>query len=259
MTPSDPVRGFDFHCHIDLHPRPPDIVARCELERIAVVAVTTTPKAWAQNDIWTHDSPYVHAAVGLHPELVASRHTEIAILERAIGGVRLVGEVGLDGSRQHQRTYEKQKEVFVSALDVAQKHGNRVVSIHSRRAAADTIGIIEQRTDPSKVLCVLHWFSGSPALARRAVDSGCYFSVNAAMLAHDRGRALVQSIPSQRLLTETDAPLMEMNRRKAVPWDVLDAVQEIAAVTNLGVQETKLLVASNARHVFRFAGVELPV
>ena len=222
-----------------------------------MVAVTTTPRAWAQNDIWTRASRYVHAAVGLHPELVAARYTEIEMLERTIGRTRLVGEVGLDGSRHHQHAYEKQKEVFVRALDAAQRHGDRVVSIHSRRATDDAIRLIEERTDPLRVVCILHWFSGSPAQARRAADAGCYFSVNSAMLAHDRGRAVVLSIPQQRLLTETDSPFMEVRGRKAVPWDVVDAAEQIAAVTSQSVQQIRTLLAANARHVFRFAGIEL--
>ena len=98
-----------------------------------------------------------------------------------------------------------------------------------------------------------------PALARRAVDLGCYFSVNATMLAHDRGRALVQNIPSQRLLTETDAPLTEGEPPKVGSMGCARFSQEIATMTNLSVQETKVLIAANGRHVFRFAGVELPV
>lgn len=35
---------------------------------------------------------------------------------------------------------------------------------------------------------------------------GCWFSVGERMLATKRGRAYVQSIPSDRLLLETDAP-----------------------------------------------------
>ena len=258
MTTNERVHGFDFHCHVDLHPNPAEIVARCETARVAVVAVTTTPRAWEQNELWTRNSRYVHAAAGLHPELVAARHSEIAILERAIRHTRLVGEVGLDGSRQHQHSYQKQKEVFLQALDAAQRYGNRVMSIHCRRADDDAIRLIERHTDPSRVICILHWFSGSPAQARRAADAGCYFSVNAAMLAHDRGRTLVQSIPPRRLLTETDSPLMEMHGRKAVPWDALGAAEQVATVTSQSVQETRLLVAANARRVFRFAGIELP-
>ena len=110
MHNSTNIRGFDFHCHVDLHPRPVDLITECEKRRIAVLAVTTTPKAWAQNLEWTKNSRLVYAAAGLHPELVGDRFSEIEFLEDTIAETRLVGEIGLDGSPQHRGSFSKQKE-----------------------------------------------------------------------------------------------------------------------------------------------------
>ena len=99
--------------------------------------------------------------LGCHPELVNDRFDEINLLEKAIGTSRLVGEIGLDGSPKYRNSYMKQKEVYTRALRACQKHGGRVVSIHSRQAAKDVIQIIQQCTSPKDVICVLHWFSGS--------------------------------------------------------------------------------------------------
>lgn len=257
MTASKQFRGFDFHCHIDLHHRPLEVIARCEQEQVIVMAVTTTPKAWPQNYAWTIGSKYVHSAVGLHPELAGSRSSEIELLEREIGRSRLVGEVGLDGSSRHQHGYENQIQVFTRVLDAAQYHGGRVLSIHSRRAEREVIRMIEERSDPSRVLCILHWFSGSMSLIRQAIKAGCYFSVNSAMLSHDRGRTLVRTLTQERLLTESDAPFAKVLRRQLVPWDVLDTAHQIAVVTGKTVQEITDRVAVNARRVFRFAGMEM--
>lgn len=257
MSSDENIRGFDFHCHIDLHPDPPALIARCESARVVVLAVTTTPRAWLQNRVWMQNNFYVHAAVGLHPELVAERYAEVELLEQRIGECRLVGEVGLDGSPQHRASYQRQKQVFARSLAASQKHAGRVVTIHSRRAARDTIELIEGHTDPANVLCILHWFSGSLAEARRAADAGCYFSVNAAMLLHDRGRALVRSIPGDRLLTETDSPFMTIDGRKSEPSDAISVVAELAALHEEPLSETWGRVTTNARRVFRFAGIDL--
>lgn len=248
-------RGFDFHCHIDLHPDPPSLIASCEKERIAVLAVTTTPKAWSQNKLWTQHSDYVHAAAGLHPELVGERYREAGLLEELIGECRLIGEVGLDGSPQHRSSYEKQKDVFSRVLRKSQIHGGRVLTIHSRRAARDVCDLIEKHSEPDNVLCILHWFSGSLAESRRAAKAGCYFSVNAAMLKSDRGRALIQDIPSDRLLTETDSPFMSIDRRKSSPLDSINIFADLAGLLEEEVRETRQRVAANAQHVFRFAGI----
>ena len=257
MSINQDIRGFDFHCHIDLHPDPAALIARCEHERVFVLAVTTTPRAWPQNRIWTKSSSLVRAAVGLHPELVAKHHTEIELLEHHIVESRLVGEVGLDGSPQHRASYERQKEIFTRALIASQTHGGRVVTIHSRRAAKDTIALIQEHTNPANVVCILHWFSGSLAEAGHAVAAGCYFSVNAAMLAHDRGRALVRSIPGDRLLTETDSPFMTIDGRKSEPTDAVNVLGELSALHSEPLNETKQRIAQNARRVLQFAGLDL--
>ena len=256
MSENINYRGFDFHCHIDLHPDPPSLIARCEKERIAVLAVTTTPKAWSQNKLWMQHSDYVHAAVGLHPELVGERYGEAGLLEELIGKCRLVGEVGLDGSPQHRSSYEKQKDVFSRVLRTSQSHGGRVLSIHSRRAARDVCDLIEKHSEPDKVLCILHWFSGSLAQSRRAAKAGCFFSVNAAMLKNDRGRALIQDIPSDRLLTETDSPFLSIDRHKSNPLDSIGILTDLAGLLGEEVNVTKQRVTTNALHVFRFAGID---
>lgn len=192
MSKEQKIEAYDFHCHIDLHADPAALIERCEKERIAVVAVTTTPKAWKQNQIWTKDSNYVHAAVGLHPELVGDRYAELDLLDKKIAECRLVGEVGLDGSPQYQSSYEKQKKVFTRALETSQKNGGCVISVHSRRAAKDVVQLIRQHTDPTNVLTILHWFSSSISDAQRAIDAGCYFSVNSAMLKSKNGRGLLK-------------------------------------------------------------------
>jgi TatD DNase family protein len=255
VTRNGIIKGFDFHCHIDLHPDPAALIACCEQEQVAVLAVTTTPRALPQNRLWMQDSSYVHAAVGLHPELVAQRYAEIDLLEQCIAESRLVGEVGLDGSSRYRGSYKRQKEVFARALAASQRHRGRVVTIHSRGAAGDTISLIEEHTKPTNVLCILHWFSGSLAEARRAADAGCYFSVNSAMLAHDRGRALAKNIPEDRLLTETDSPFLNLDHGAPGPLHAIRVVAELAKLFDEQPSTVWGRVKSNALRVFQFAGI----
>ena len=193
----------------------------------------------------------------MHPELVADRYAEIELLEQKIGECCLVGEVGLDGSPQFRVSYEKQKNVFTRALAASQRHGGRIVTIHSRRAAQDTISLIEEHTNPENVLCILHWFSGSLAEARRALDAGCYFSINAAMLTHDRGRALVRSLPGDRILTETDSPFTNVGHKTSSPLNAICIVTELAVLFDEQPSAVLERVRTNALRVFQFAGINL--
>lgn len=257
MTEQATVRGFDFHCHLDLYPDPAAMIASCERSAIITVAVTTTPRAWPQNRKWAGDSRYVHPAVGMHPEVVSERYQELVLLEEYINESRLVGEVGLDGSPQHRKSWLQQVEVFTRALVKAQHRGGRVVSIHSRRAASDVLKCIAQHTTPERVLPILHWFSGSVAETRRAIELGCYFSINHRSLEHDTGVAGISGLPEGRLLTETDGPFVSVGDRPAEPRDVLSTVALLAGVRHVHVPEMARVVMTNAQRVLAFAGFNI--
>jgi TatD DNase family protein len=257
MKQQETVRGIDFHCHIDLYPNPVSMIESCEAQRIVTLAVTTTPRAWPQNRQWTRESLYVHAAVGLHPEVVEERYHELPLLEEYIEESRLIGEIGLDGSPQHRKSWSRQREVFVQALTGTQHAGGRVVSIHSRRAAQEVLKCIEQHTTPDRVLPILHWFSGSIAEARRGASLGCYFSINDRSLEHEAGVALIRSLPEDRLLTETDAPFTTTGNRPSEPADVIRTVERLAAARGIAPLEMTRLLMTNARRVFAFAGLNI--
>ena len=256
MTERLLVRGFDLHCHIDLFPDPVALIAMCEREQIVAITVTTTPLAWTQNRLWTAGSRYVHAAVGMHPELVGERHTEIVLIERALEESPFIGEIGLDGNPQHRKSWVTQKHIFASVLSTAQRLGGHVASIHSRRAAAEVLRYLEEHTTPDRMLPILHWFSDSVAVAKRAVNLGCYFSINHRMLAGAAGRKLIRHLPSDRLLTETDAPFTMVNDRRSEPRDVATTVEQLANTRGASLLEMKETIAVNARKVFAFAGID---
>jgi hypothetical protein len=86
---------------------------------------------------------------------------------------------------------------------------------------------------------VLHWFTGTAAEARRAVDLGCYFSINAEMLANEKRGALVKALPLNRLLTETDGPFTQTDNRPSRPSDVGRALDGLAAPVRSGSREDR--------------------
>lgn len=249
------ARGFDFHCHVDLFPDPVALIAACERQRLVTLAVTTTPKAWAQNRRWTAASRYVHAALGLHPELVGERHIEIGLIEQLLPETTFLGEIGLDGSPEYREHWHTQKQVFARTLAAAQQLGGRVASIHSRRAARDVLLCLAEHTTPQRLLPILHWFSDSTAVAREAAEQGCYFSVNHRMLDTRSGVAVIQALPAERILTETDAPFTGGHKGENEPPDVVTTVKRLAQIRKVTVEAMASLVAANAARVLAFAGL----
>lgn len=243
------ARGFDFHCHVDLYKDPQEIIRSCDRDGIVTLAVTTTPKAWQQNKIWASASDYVHVAAGLHPELAGEHADELPLLERYIGETPFVGEVGLDRSPQYRDSWRTQEEIFGRVLQVSNKLGGRVLSIHSRRAANQVIDMIRDNVRPGRVLCILHWFSGTIGAAAKAAELGCYFSVNDRMLNSDAGKALVSSLPLDRLLTETDGPFI----KNSVPSTVIQTTEALGKVCGLNAVQMKDRLCNNARRALEFA------
>jgi len=237
----------DFHCHLDLYPNHQDIIAQCEQDAVYTLAVTTTPKAWARNHELSSRTKYVRAALGLHPQLVASRASELSLWEELLSETRYVGEVGLDSGPQYFKSIDLQKDVFARILDRCAEIGDRILTIHSVRAVKIVLDMLEARLPRTRGRTVLHWFTGSAVELRRAIDLGCFFSVNHAMLSGDKRRALVEAIPRDRILTETDGPFTQTGSRPSVPGDVSAAVEILASLAGTDSPTMARQITSNLR------------
>lgn len=234
---------IDFHCHLDLYPDPGAVVAEAVRRQCEVLAVTTTPLAWEGTNAVIGAAPRIHVGLGLHPELVFERAGEVQRFDDLLPEAGLVGEIGLDGSRRHRDSFPLQLDVFRSILTSVSRAGGRVMSIHSRGAAKETLNLLEQYGGASTP--VLHWFSGSQKELQRAIDAGCWFSVGPAMLKGAKGRKLAKMMPVNRVLTETDGPFTRNGDAPLFPWDARSAEQALAGVWGMVVSEAHSQLRAN--------------
>jgi TatD DNase family protein len=223
----------DFHCHVDLYPDHAALIAECDREEVATLAVTTTPKAWQRNRELAASSRRVRVALGLHPQLVAERADELPLFESQLAQARYVGEVGLDAGPRFYRSFELQERIFERVLCACAEQGGKILTVHSVRAVARVLGHLERSFSQDRGRVVLHWFTGTTAEARRAVALGCYFSINDAMLRNQRHRAVIATLPLDRMLTETDGPFVECDGRPIRPRDVARTVTDLAALRGI--------------------------
>jgi len=252
-------RLVDFHCHLDLYPDHASAVRAAEAARIYTLTVTTTPKAWPRNRDLAKGTRYVRAALGLHPQLVAERASELTLWERYLPETPYVGEVGLDAGPRFYRSFEQQKQVFKRVLECCADAGGKVLTIHSVRATGAVLDLIQTHLPPDRARAVLHWFTGSKAEVRRAADLGCYFSVNAEMTRTERGRTIVAAMPADRILTETDGPFTRVGDRPAAPPDAIHAVAALSATRGLSEDASRSLVEDNFRALLASIRAETPV
>lgn len=229
-------KWVDFHCHLDLYPDHAGLIEECDRAEVATLAVTTTPKAWPRNRDMAAASNHVRVALGLHPQLVHERESELPLLEHYLSEARYVGEIGLDAGPRFYKSFDAQERVFSRILRACAEHGDKILTVHSVRAVSKVLGHIEQNLPSSRGRVVLHWFTGTTSEARRAIEMGCYFSINAEMIKSTKHRALISSLPVDRLLTETDGPFVEVNGQPLRPLDVANTVNELATILNTSTE-----------------------
>ena len=162
-----------------------------------------------------------------------------------------IGEVGVDYNWKEFQTdemREKQKEVFSKVIELAKKIDKPLV-IHSRKAESDAIDIMEG-AGCKRVL--MHCFNGKKSLIRRCVESGWSFSVPPVITRLEHFKMLVEMVPLEHLLTETDAPyLSPVVGERNESANVAVTIKEIAKIKSLGEEEVSEKIFNNAVRLFK--------
>lgn len=249
MTDANRPRWVDFHCHLDLYQDHAALIAECERERIATLTVTTTPKAWPRNRDMVARSSHVRVGLGLHPQLVAEREGELPLFERYLHDARYVGEVGLDAGPRYYKSFAAQERVFEHILRACAEQDGKILTLHSVRAVSKVLGHLERSLLPDRGRAILHWFTGTPAEAKRAAALGCYFSVNGEMLRSPKHRQMVLSLPLDRVLTETDGPFVELDGLPMRPCEVTRTVAELATLYGISVDSMANTIIQNLKRL----------
>lgn len=244
---SDATGLVDAHCHVDLFDNPAEIVRRADDHRVYTIAVTNAPSVFSYTEALVKDSRYVRPALGLHPELVKERAQELSLFLSLLSRTRYIGEVGLDYTTGDMGERAAQRRVFDKILEGCTSIGDKVLTIHSRRAVPDVLACLKSGF---RGKAILHWFSGSARQLEAATScDDVYFSVNSAMLHSSRRRALVERMPPDKILTETDAPFVRIGMRPAEPADVRDAVAALAGLWKVTPEEVRARIFQNFRAV----------
>ena len=201
------MQFVDFHCHLDLYPNFEKALKEREESKVYTLTVTTTPRAWPKNKELTFNQKYVRAALGFHPQLITQNYeNELSLWEKYLPQAKYVGEIGIDAGKKFRHTLNLQIKILRQILELCAKEENKILTIHSIQSAELVLDQIEELLPATKGKVVLHWFTGSISEAKQAIEIGCYFSINPKMMATKKGRELLDFLPMDRILTETDGP-----------------------------------------------------
>lgn len=249
---------FDSHTHYDDERFDEDrkqLLEELPLRGVSYVVNAAASMKSAHTSVQLADEyEYIYATVGVHPHEVESMtDKDIEILRNLAKHPKVVaiGEIGLDYYYDFSPR-ELQREWFSAQLGLA-KELNLPVVIHSREACQQTFDmIIESEINQG----VIHCFSGSKELAKEYVKRGFYIGIGGAITFKNARKTLevVQDIPLDRILIETDCPYLTPVPHRGKRNDssyLVHVVDKIAEIKGLSTEEVSKVTRDNAKKLFK--------
>lgn len=232
----------DTHCHVDLYPDPVAVIERARSADVAIVAVTETPAAYRSFCLKLGKrASHVDVALGAHPLHIRwLSDFQAALFLRLLPTASFLGEVGLDFSREGVNSKGAQISFFERLLS----HPSTPqipMTVHTRAAEKIAIPLLES----ARAKAILHWYSGPASLIDRALSAGMYFSVNPSMIRSKSGLRVLNAVPRERVLIETDGPFVKINHKACEPTDAVLVLQALATSWKLTLDEARDQLSQN--------------
>ena len=193
---------IDTHCHFDMMPHPEVYISAKERVGDIVIGMTNLPSHFRMGQPYIRSFKYVRLALGLHPLLASESTNELALFNSLLNQTSYVGEIGLDFSKEGIATKNIQIMVLRNLLE-SLRGKKKIISIHSRKAERVLFDLLCEYNIEN---VIFHWYSGPVDLIPSIISKGYYFSINESMTKSKSGCAILEQIPRNRILTETDAP-----------------------------------------------------
>lgn len=249
---------IDTHCHLDLPEFDADrdqILAQCQQLGISAIIVPAIESlSWAGLLDCCQQSNILKPALGLHPVFINKHSIEhIDLLDHYLNeyNVTAVGEIGLDFYIK-KTDKEKQHDFFEMQLSIAAKHKLPVI-LHVRKAHDE---VLAQLKTNNIVGGSCHAFNGSLDQAKRYIELGFKLGFGGTLTYPNARKIhdLARNLPLDAILLETDAPDMSGYAHKGErnqPDFIIDALQALADIKKLAVEEVAMQTTQNASDLFR--------
>jgi TatD DNase family protein len=279
---------IDSHCHVQFPAYDADrgdVVDRATRAGVAMVAVGTQISTSEAAIRLAEQYPRnISAAIGYHPGHVSSawhhdRKEQVSGTREefdaekflklgAHESVVAIGECGLDYYRlpagdaatsamqEMAREKEKQKEIFLAQIEIAEKL-KKALMIHCRPskgtddAYEDLLSLVLSRK--LSVPRIVHFYVGSPDVTKKLVDAGFYFTFGGVITFAREYDEAINIIPADRILLETDAPYVApepYRGKRNEPVYIAEVARRMAVLKNVSREAMEQLIQKNTETVF---------
>ncbi len=260
-----PPELIDTHCHLNFGSYDDDrgaVLKRAHevgVRRIIIPAIDL-PSCREALDLAARHAG-IYAAIGIHPN--SSGDFTLAWLDELRGfarhaRVRAIGEIGLD-YHWDKSPRDRQRRALEAQLDLAAQLELPVI-LHNREAGTDLMAILEAwaPTAPASLrdrLGVLHSFSASANVARRAIELGFFIGFTGPITFKKASdlRTLAASLPRERLVIETDGPFLApqpVRGKRNEPAYLPYINAKLAELHGCSAAEMAKQTSANARRLF---------
>ncbi len=248
---------IDTHCHLvdpqfvkDLN----DVIERAKQAGLSKIVnagydVETSNKAV----VMAREHEWLLPAVGIHPnEAAAESIKEMSRISEILQGGRVIaiGETGLDFYRDFS-PHEAQKELFRMHVALARERRLPLL-IHTRNSLDETVKLLMEEDFHHGVF---HCYSGGREQAREIIDMGFYISFAGVLTFSRQAREVIQKLPLDRLLLETDAPFLAPvghRGKRNEPSFIFETLYCAANILDMSVESLEAVLDENARRLFSF-------
>jgi len=268
----------DTHSHLNFKAYDNDrdeVIKRAQKEGVVCIDVGTKYETSKRAVELAEKYEGIYAAIGMHPihiktdllklkmdeeegafaplgeEFDKEKYKELAKSKKVVA----IGEIGLDyyykpkTKTRLEQFKEKQKEVFLQQLDLAEEL-NLPVIIHCRMAHQDLINILKQK---NQIKGTIHCFTGTLEEAQEYIKLGFYIGINGIIFKFNIDE-VIKNIPLDKILVETDCPyltpLAEGKDKKNEPIFVKHVIQKIADLRKISFDEVAKKTTDNAKKLF---------
>ncbi len=279
------MKYIDTHCHMNFAAYDSDrevLIEKTKTDSVMVINIgtqqDTSKKAVEMAD--QHD--HLYAIVGLHPiHTTASFHDHEELgeqgqeftsrgevfdtdfyrkLAQSSKKVVGIGECGLDYYRNTPETKKAQEEAFHAQIKLALEL-DLPLMLHVRPsqdsfdAYYDVLEILESyKKDHQNLRGQAHFFAGNTDIAQRFIDLGFYISFTGVITFAKVYKELVEFVPMDKILSETDAPYVTpvpFRGQRNEASCVREVTKKIAEIKGLPEGEVAQQIMENAKRLYQ--------
>ncbi len=251
---------IDSHAHLgseELFSHVPELLKRALSVGVeAIVNICTDELTLQRGLILKEAHPEIFLAASSTPHDGGEEADRMFVeVEKAARAKKLVaiGETGLDYYYEHI-SKEEQKKYLIKYFHLA-KEVNLPIIFHCREAFADLFTFAQAEYFQGPAL--LHCFTGTVEEAKKVLDLGWFISFSG-IITFKKSEALrevLQYVPLDRMMIETDAPYLAPNSKRGKTNEssfIVETAEMIAKIKQTSLDLVAKHTKENARAFFSF-------